>query len=63
MCLLCLDKSVSRCALSKDIIPPLEVTLPTQRATLHLLFRDSQAGFKISPVFHTQACAPPQESL
>lgn len=58
MCLLFLDKSVNRCVLSKDIIPPLEVTLPTQQATLCLL-TDSQAGFEISPMFCTSSLCTP----
>lgn len=46
MCLLFLDKSVSRCVLSNNITPPLGVTLPTQHATLPSSHRRSQARFK-----------------
>lgn len=46
MCLLFLAKSVSRCVLSNDITPSLEVTLPTQHVTPPSFHRLSQARFK-----------------
>lgn len=57
MCLLFLDKSVSRCVLSKDIIPPVEVTLPTQQVTTLPSFQSPRQGsrsrlcFVLKPVF------------
>lgn len=46
MCLLFLDESVSCCVLSKDIIPPVEVTLPTQHVTTLPSFQSPRQGSK-----------------
>lgn len=57
MRLLFLDKSVSRCVLSKDIIPPVEVTLPTQHVTALPSFQSPRQGSRsrlcvvLKPVF------------